>query len=51
LDALRRLDQHAKLLERCASNFVVEDLIAAEREAAHSYGGRSVFGRARPPQT
>ncbi len=49
LDALKRLDRQAKLLEHHAAGFSVENLIAEERVHSHSYGGRSVFGGAQPP--
>ena len=49
LDALKRLDQQARLLEHHAAGFSVENLIAEERVHSHSYGGRSVFGWAQPP--
>jgi hypothetical protein len=44
LSALRRLDEQARLLERCALGPPVEELIAGEREQSHAYEGRSVFG-------
>ena len=44
LGALKRLDEQARLLERCASGPPVEELIAGEREQSHNYGGRTVFG-------
>jgi hypothetical protein len=44
LGALRRLDEQAGLVERCASGAPVGDLIAQEREQSYQYGGRSVFG-------
>jgi hypothetical protein len=44
LGALRRLDEQARLLERCASGPPFEELNAQEREQSHQYGGRSVFG-------
>ena len=50
LDALRRLDEQARLLERRASGPPVEELIAGEREQSHNYEGRSVFGWALPPE-
>ena len=50
LDALRQLDQQAKLLEQAADQSV-EGLIAEERDASHSYRGRAIFGWAQPPQT
>src|SRR5271156_1905447 len=37
LGALRRLDEQARLLERCASGPPVEELIAGEREQSHNY--------------
>jgi uncharacterized protein len=49
LAALKRLDERARLLERCASGPPVEELISQERERSHLYGGRSVFGPAQPP--
>jgi len=49
LAALKRLDEQARLLERCASGPPVEELISQERERSHLYGGRSVFGPAQPP--
>jgi hypothetical protein len=36
LGALRRLDEQARLLERCASGPPVEELIAGEREQSHT---------------
>ena len=44
LAALKRLDDQARLVERCASGAPLEELIAQERRLSHSYGGRSVFG-------
>jgi hypothetical protein len=49
LGALRRLDEQARLLERCASGPPIEELIVHERGQSHSYGGRSVFGWVPPP--
>jgi hypothetical protein len=49
LDAIRRLDAQARRLERDATGPAVEALIAEERHASHSYGGRSVFGVEPPP--
>ena len=49
LGALKRLDEQARLLERCASGPPVEELISQERDRSHLYGGRSVFGPAQPP--
>jgi hypothetical protein len=50
LGAIKRLDEQARLLERCASGPPVEELIAGEREQSHNYEGRSVFGWALPPE-
>jgi uncharacterized protein len=49
LDALRRLDEQARRLERHATGPSVESLIAQERLLSHGYGGRSVFGPEPPP--
>ncbi len=50
LGALKRLDDQARRLERCARGPSVEALIAQERRDSHAYGGRSVFGWERPPE-
>ncbi|UYB51282.1 DUF763 domain-containing protein [Xanthomonas sp. AM6] len=44
LEAIRRLDAQARLLEPQARGPSVEALIAEERRQSHRYGGRSVFG-------
>lgn len=44
LDAIRRLDQQARRLERSAQGPSFEAFVARERAASPSYGGRSVFG-------
>jgi hypothetical protein len=44
LGTMRRLDEQARLLERHASGWSIEALIAEERERSHSLGGRTVFG-------
>ena len=44
LDAIKRLDDQARRLERHASGPSVEELIAEERRISPAYGGRSVFG-------
>jgi hypothetical protein len=44
LEAIRRLDAQARLLEPQARGPSVEALIAEERRLSHRYGGRSVFG-------
>jgi hypothetical protein len=46
--ALQRLDAQARLLERHASGPSVEQLSADEHARSYSYGGRSVFGWAKP---
>jgi hypothetical protein len=48
LAALQRLDAQARLLERHAGGPSVEGLSADENAHSYSYGGRSVFGRAKP---
>jgi uncharacterized protein len=48
LAALRRLDAQARLLERHAGGPSVERLSADENARSYSYGGRSVFGWAKP---
>jgi uncharacterized protein len=49
LSALKRLDDQARLLEHHASGLPIDELIAAERQHSHHYGGRSVFGWEQPP--
>jgi hypothetical protein len=44
LDAIRRLDDQARRLERIAGGPSLSEHIAAERHRSHEYGGRSVFG-------
>ncbi|WP_295941674.1 DUF763 domain-containing protein [uncultured Xanthomonas sp.] len=44
LDAIRRLDAQARLLEPTVRGPSVDDYIAEERAQSHAYGGRSVFG-------
>ena len=44
LDAVRRLDQQARRLERHASGSSLAELIGQERRQSHELGGRSVFG-------
>ncbi|MFZ5779072.1 MAG: DUF763 domain-containing protein [Pseudomonadota bacterium] len=44
LDAIRRLDEQARRLERHARGPNLEELIATERRMSPSLGGRSVFG-------
>jgi hypothetical protein len=49
LEAIRRLDQQARVLERHATGPGVEGYIAEERARSHEYGGRTVFGWEPPP--
>ncbi len=44
LDAIRRLDEQARRLERTASGPEFDAFVAEERRRSHEYGGRSVFG-------
>jgi hypothetical protein len=44
MQALKRLDDQARQLERIASGPALEAFIAAERDRSPSIGGRSVFG-------
>ena len=44
LEALRRLDEQARRLERSVSGPALPDFIAEEMRRSHEYGGRSVFG-------
>lgn len=54
--ALQRLDAQSRALEQRARGPAFDDLLAAERDASHAYGGMSVFGPepsapARPART
>jgi uncharacterized protein len=44
LGALKRLDEQARLLERCGSGRPIEELIAEERRLSHSYDSGMVRG-------
>jgi hypothetical protein len=44
LDAIRRLDQQARELERRARGPSLPEFVADEKRRSHEYGGRSVFG-------
>jgi hypothetical protein len=46
LAAIRRLDQQARLLERCAEGPAFEEFVRQERESAPLLGGRTVFAPA-----
>jgi hypothetical protein len=50
LCALRRLDEHARQLERVASGPSFEAFIAQERMHSHEYGGRTVWGDISAPR-
>ena len=47
LDAIRRLDEQARILEGAATGPSLDDFLEAEQEASPEYGGRDVFGPAR----
>lgn len=44
LDAIRRLDEQARSLERHATGPSLEEFVAEELRHSRAYGGRSVFG-------
>jgi hypothetical protein len=44
LDAIRRLDEQARMLERGATGPSLPAFVAGEFRQSHDYGGRSVFG-------
>ncbi|TFI60202.1 DUF763 domain-containing protein [Sphingomonas parva] len=48
LGATRRLDEQARRLERHATGPSLETFTAEERRRSHEYGGRTVFGWAKP---
>lgn len=48
LSAIERLDRQARLLEQWAAGPSFEDFVEDERQASHLYGGRTVFGPAKP---
>ena len=49
LAAVRALDRQARMLEHAAQGLDFGAFLAGERERSHRYGGRTVFGKARPP--
>src|SRR5205823_960527 len=49
MEAIRRLDEQSRRLERTATGPQLEQLIDEERDRSHEYGGRDVSGPARPP--
>jgi len=44
LQAIRRLDDQARRLERIATGPAFSQIVETERRRSHKYGGRSVFG-------
>jgi hypothetical protein len=50
LDAIRRLDEASRRLERTATGPSFERFVARERGNSHAYGGMSVFGPEPPPE-
>jgi hypothetical protein len=44
LEAIRRLDEQARRLERAATGPGFDAFVGEERRRSHEYGGRSVFG-------
>lgn len=51
LEAIRRLDEQARRLERTATGPELPAFLEEERRRSHGYGGRSVFGWEPPPDT
>jgi hypothetical protein len=49
IDAIRRLDDQARALERTARGRSWAEIVADERATSHAWGGRTVFGDAEPP--
>jgi hypothetical protein len=49
LEALRRLDDQARRLERTATGPAFAQIVETERRRSYTYGGRSVFGREPAP--
>jgi hypothetical protein len=49
LEAIRRLDDQTRRLERQAGGPSLPEHLAEERRRSHEYGGRSVFGWEAPP--
>ena len=47
LDALRRLGDQSRLLERAGEGLSFEEILHRERSSSSSYGGRTVYGPAR----
>ena len=44
LQAIRRLDDQARQLERTATGPAFSQIVETERRRSYKYGGRSVFG-------
>lgn len=49
LAAVRALDRQAKALEGVSRGMSFADFVTSERKRSHRYGGRTVFGPAKPP--
>ena len=50
LDAIRRLDQQSRRLERHATGPSLPEFVADEKRRSHEFGGRSVFGWEQAPE-
>jgi hypothetical protein len=50
LEAIRRLDEQARRLEKSASGPDLEEILERERARSHEHGGRDVSGPAQPPR-
>src|SRR5882724_499443 len=50
LEAIRRLDEQARRLEKSAEGQELEEILERERARSHEYGGRDVSGPAQPPR-
>jgi len=49
LQALKRLDDQARQLERYVTGPDLKEIVAGEFRHSHEWGGRSVFGFEPPP--
>jgi hypothetical protein len=50
IEAIRRLDDQARLMERTAGGRPWREIVADEQVLSHFYGGRTVFGDAEPSE-
>jgi len=50
LEAVRRLDEQARRLEKSATGPELDEILERERARSHDYGGRDVSGPAQPPR-